>query len=61
MRVVTALVVAVMFWRISVAGVTTGLWGGAKILPASPITAVLVLGGGIWIAYRLFSIGKRDS
>ena len=60
MRVVIALVYAVMFWRISVAGVTMGLWGGTKILPASPVTAVLLLGGGTWLAYRLFSIGKSS-
>ena len=58
MKAVIAAVYAVMFWRISVAGVTLGLWGGEKILPASPVTAAVLLGGGTLLAYKLLSIGK---
>ena len=50
-----AVALAVSFIWISLGGITLG---GKKILPASPLTAVAVLGGGVLAAYLLLSIGK---
>lgn len=56
---IAGLVLAFTFWRVSVAGVTTGLvFGGKQVLPAGPVTALGVLGGGILGAYLLLSIGR---
>jgi hypothetical protein len=43
------------FIWISLGGVTLG---SRQLLPASPLTAAAVLGGGTLAAYLLFSIGK---
>jgi hypothetical protein len=56
---ILAVVLGITMWRISVAGVTTGLiTGGHRILPASPVTALAVPIIGIplayWVIGRLF-------
>jgi hypothetical protein len=59
---VTVLVTAagIAMWRISVAGVTTGLIaGGHRILPASPVTALAVMIIGIPVAYLVIGMFGR--
>jgi hypothetical protein len=60
---VTVLAVAtgIAMWRISVAGVTTGLvTGGHRILPASPATALAVMIIGIPAAYLVIAALGRN-
>lgn len=52
-----ALAYGVMFAWISVGGVTLG---SRQLLPAGPLTAVAVLGGGTLAMFLLLSIGKRS-
>lgn len=60
---VTVLAVAagIVMWRISVAGVTTGLIaGGHRILPASPVTAFAVMIIGVPLAYLVIAALGRN-
>jgi hypothetical protein len=50
-----ALAYAVMFTWISVSGVTLG---SRQLLPAGPLTALAVLGGGTLAAYLLLSVRR---
>jgi hypothetical protein len=52
-----ALAYVIMFTWISVSGVTLG---GRQLLPAGPLTALAVLGGGTLAAFLLLSVGKRN-
>jgi hypothetical protein len=55
---VAALAYLVMFTWISVSGVTLG---SRQLLPAGPLTALAVLGGGTLAVFLLLGIGKRRS
>lgn len=58
---VLAVALGIVMWRISVAGVTTGLIsGGHRILPASPVTAFAVTIIGIPAAYLIIGIFGRN-
>jgi hypothetical protein len=59
--VVLAVLAGIAMWRISVAGVTTGLvTGGHRILPASPATALAVMIIGIPAAYLVIAAAGRN-